>query len=855
MLISQVLLTAAQKAPMQVAISDLGKDLKFNELSKRVARLSYLYQNELGQQSRVAVLARNRGSFPLTFFALANTRATVIPVDPDSGQEQIADWLRESEATHLAVSSDCLTLAREVLRNERLSLPVFEFDKKKGGEYDAGFAAPSDSPPRDTDIILLLRTSGSQGKPKLAAFDHNRLIHAATAIRVLYRAGKADRFLTPMNWAHPFAFIHGMLFPLLNGHTCVVEPGLEKKESMRFLRDAKVTRLAMNPDSAQEFLHYCQEAGTKFPLIKSITVGLNEPSTELQTLSAHVGTPVLRCYGQAENVWTAAMDDDSELAASPHPWMRGLTGMKYKVIDANGDTLEQKGERTGQLALSGPSVMAGYRGPEEKKKEFETATKMKIRGTWLYTGDIATLVDESDGGGVRIHVLGRREQLLEEAGGFISPTPIDAAVKTIAGVTEGVGFVTNDLSGKPILVCAVLKEENSVLRPQEIMALLRAKLPAAQAPSAVVLAESIPRNLAGVNRDRLARQFSGITATDMSITAQPPPPNAEGVVAASASPEDTSPAPAAAVVPAATAQQVFVTCALEQIIPNEPLPVPIYLYVQQRFVPYLDRGKHVDRNSYDRLQFKRITHFFIREQDYSALLAWSGRVDTAAPVDVLRKEVKARTMALFQFPRSDEQVKKVLETTQKLVDQVLSAPFAARPLAQLQTLATGTIDHSINVSVLSVYLALHMGYTHQLILNHMGAGALLHDFGKALVLTAEGDSPEQLEHKMREHPALGAEALASDKSVPNEVRMIVAQHAECHDGSGYPKGLRGSGIYELARIVAIANTFDNLVSRGHGTILERQKSAIQQLSEDLSSKFEAQKLRKALKILSMGLPA
>jgi HD-GYP domain-containing protein (c-di-GMP phosphodiesterase class II) len=83
--------------------------------------------------------------------------------------------------------------------------------------------------------------------------------------------------------------------------------------------------------------------------------------------------------------------------------------------------------------------------------------------------------------------------------------------------------------------------------------------------------------------------------------------------------------------------------------------------------------------------------------------------------------------------------------------------------------------------------------------------------------------------------------------------MIVAQHHEYDDGTGYPKKLRGKGIYDLARIVCIANVFDELVGEGSGTLVERQRSAIQQLDKILFKKFDPEKLSKAIKIFKLGV--
>jgi HD-GYP domain-containing protein (c-di-GMP phosphodiesterase class II) len=83
--------------------------------------------------------------------------------------------------------------------------------------------------------------------------------------------------------------------------------------------------------------------------------------------------------------------------------------------------------------------------------------------------------------------------------------------------------------------------------------------------------------------------------------------------------------------------------------------------------------------------------------------------------------------------------------------------------------------------------------------------------------------------------------------------MIVAQHHEFHDGTGYPNALHGNQIYDLARIVAIANVFDGLVSEGKGPLAERQRHALEQLDGPLAHQFNPMKLKKIVKILSLGI--
>jgi putative nucleotidyltransferase with HDIG domain len=306
----------------------------------------------------------------------------------------------------------------------------------------------------------------------------------------------------------------------------------------------------------------------------------------------------------------------------------------------------------------------------------------------------------------------------------------------------------------------------------------------------------------------------------------------------------------------------FVTLNLEDILVGEDLPGNLYIYINFRFITFRAAGDTVDRTAYDRLEFKKVKNLFVMEQDQKKFIEWNGmraaeKVPPLSPENQgfakVREDVHRRTMDIFQSLHPDKIVAQTLDSSKKLVTEVMKFPYALQSLSQLQTYSRGTVDHSVNVSTLSVYLAMQMGYSHTLILQHVGMGGLLHDIGKPKVPIDDSDSKEQVEEKMKEHPTYGLRLLENQQKVPNEVKMIVAQHHECHDATGFPKKLRGSAIYDLARIVSIANVFDGLVADGRGSLLDRQRNAVKQLDEVLFRKFDPQKLEKALKILKLGI--
>jgi len=96
-------------------------------------------------------------------------------------------------------------------------------------------------------------------------------------------------------------------------------------------------------------------------------------------------------------------------------------------------------------------------------------------------------------------------------------------------------------------------------------------------------------------------------------------------------------------------------------------------------------------------------------------------------------------------------------------------------------------------------------------------GALLHDIGQLGLQDrlAIGSSQPTLQETdlLTCHPAIGERMLQS-MSFPEETRAVIRSHHERFDGTGFPDHLQGDGIPLAARIVGIANTFDNLVSGG-----------------------------------------
>jgi HD-GYP domain-containing protein (c-di-GMP phosphodiesterase class II) len=127
-------------------------------------------------------------------------------------------------------------------------------------------------------------------------------------------------------------------------------------------------------------------------------------------------------------------------------------------------------------------------------------------------------------------------------------------------------------------------------------------------------------------------------------------------------------------------------------------------------------------------------------------------------------------------------------------------------------------------------------------LRNLELGALLHDIRKIGVPDAILRKPAKLTAeewmKMKLHPLHGQQIL---RNIPflEGAAQIVAQHHEQWDGSGYPYGLRGEDIDIGARIFAVVDAFDAMISDRVYRKGRSYKDAVEELQLCAGTQFDA----------------
>lgn len=119
--------------------------------------------------------------------------------------------------------------------------------------------------------------------------------------------------------------------------------------------------------------------------------------------------------------------------------------------------------------------------------------------------------------------------------------------------------------------------------------------------------------------------------------------------------------------------------------------------------------------------------------------------------------------------------------------------------------------------------------------------ALLHDIGKIgipdHILNKHGQlTPEEFE-EIKKHSIIGATIINPIKEL-GDVGKEVRHHQECYDGSGYPDGLKGNDIPLIARIIAVADTFDAITTSRPYRKGKNIAEAVQELKRCSGTQFD-----------------
>ena len=256
--------------------------------------------------------------------------------------------------------------------------------------------------------------------------------------------------------------------------------------------------------------------------------------------------------------------------------------------------------------------------------------------------------------------------------------------------------------------------------------------------------------------------------------------------------------------------------------------VELYLRRNQRETPVLYRGADYPMGPEDCGELERRGHkaLYVTSSRFSSVekelfdsLEQFVANESIPPTDrfvLLQLAVAMEVDLAFRLIKSDRLVNLSKRVAANISDLLEESQILPRGLFDVVQHDYYTFTHITNVAGFASLLAEKLGITNSEQRQLIAEGALLHDIGKRFipssVLQKPGALSEQERKLIETHTTRGFVELRKNSELRFEQLLMVYQHHERMDGSGYPVGIVGEEIHSWSRLLAVVDVFDAITS-------------------------------------------
>lgn len=452
----------------------------------------------VGAGDRVVMLLGNRPEFVFLLLALQRLAAIAVPVGIREQRPGVAYVARQCEAKAIVFDDE---LADRVPEGDhaaalQLCIATSALARLAG----AGEGAPAATTPAETDVAVLLYTSGTTGQPKGAMLTHLAIVHSALHYEACMHLGAADRSALAVPASHVTGLIATIATMWRVGGAVIVVREFKADAFVELLATECVTHTLMVP--AMYRLCLMSDAFARADLGAWRVGGYGGapmPVATIDEIAARLPRLVLQnAYGATETTSPATMMPAGLTRDHADSVGVALPAAEIRVMDDEGRELPPR--EVGELWIGGPMVVPGYwRNPEATAASFTA-------GFW-HSGDLGSIDAE---GFVRI--VDRKKDMLNRGGYKVYSVKVENVLMSWPGVVEAavIGVPCPILGER---VHAVLHAPDVALEQEALRQYCAARLADYEVPERFIRSTlPLPRNANGKVLKRLLRESAATLA-------------------------------------------------------------------------------------------------------------------------------------------------------------------------------------------------------------------------------------------------------------------------------------------------------------------------------------------------------
>lgn len=483
----------------------------YRELESRTNRLAdALSRNGVRKGDRVAMLMLNSPQMMEVYFAAAKLGAIAVPVNFRLTPREVSFILGDSGAIALFTSTNLVPVAEAALADSpgvrlHVTIPTAaERAAGDGGQFETLLEAGS--PERvvrdvaETDVCVIMYTSGTTGVPKGAMLTHrNFFYNACNAFGFGSGIGRDDVTISAAPLFHIGALgVHTLPFLYIGGTVVITEMftpegWLAAAERYRVTKAFNVP--AMWAAIAQAVPAHERDLSS---LTFAVTGGAPCPIPVIRAMQGH-GVQFTEGFGMTETSPSAACLAPEDVLSKAGSIGRPVNHVEFRIVDV--EDRDVPVGTVGELCVQGPSVFVGY-----WNRPAETADA--LRGGWFHTGDMARVDEEGF-----YTLVDRKKDMVITGGENVYPIEVEKVIYEHPDVAEVAVIGVPDQQWGERVTAIVVPKPGTSLTPDELREWTRERIAHFKAPRVVEFVDELPRNATGkILKRSLREKWAGTTS-------------------------------------------------------------------------------------------------------------------------------------------------------------------------------------------------------------------------------------------------------------------------------------------------------------------------------------------------------
>ena len=491
---SYPLRVAADKYPEGVALVGNSERWTFREMNAAADRLAVAFEQQGLTGRSVVLLLQNEPKSVITYLALARVGAISVPVNPRLLADEIGFLIQDTEAGALIADAAFADLASELTckyktvdQSIMVNVGVDVTDGTRLEEFLEGDEARPATDVDPASVATIIYTSGTSGVPKGVERTHDANLWAIVNAALAQQRSPDDieLFVLPL---FGIAFIFQVMPMILCGGTTVLDGAFDPERAWELIERHRATRVFLAPTMLDSMLAVEGHKKRNVSSLQVLNTAYEFPDRVRKAALARFGPIVRYMYGLTEA--QLCVSSPEEFAEDASNAGRPMGMMRIRIVDDDHRPLNAR--EVGEIAMEGPSVMAGYHGRPQSTAE------IFVDG-WLYTGDLGYLDDLGC-----LHVVGRKKAMIKTGGLSVDPFEVENVISDFPAVREvAIVGVPHDHWGEQV-VAFVAVSVSAETSEEEIMMYAKTRIAGFKCPKRVWFVEKLPRSPIGkVLRDRL----------------------------------------------------------------------------------------------------------------------------------------------------------------------------------------------------------------------------------------------------------------------------------------------------------------------------------------------------------------